>query len=54
MRETEFKNETWYAEIYEAPRCKVLNMQTEGPILNGSNVVRESTHDSFIEDEYQW
>lgn len=42
-------------DIYEAPECQVINIETECTILVGSEVgTGQATHYGFEEDRYVW
>lgn len=40
-------------QTYEAPRCRVIEMQTEGVILTGSDTTYgDTSHEGFQEEDY--
>lgn len=42
-------------DIYEAPECQVVNIETECTILAGSEgSTGQATHDRFVEENYVW
>lgn len=43
-------------EVYEAPKCQVINLEIESAVLGTSNPnsTGSATHDGFVEDNYVW
>lgn len=43
-------------EVYEAPKCQVINLEIESAVLGASNPgsTGSATHDGFVEDNYVW
>lgn len=43
-------------EIYEAPKCQVINLEIESAVLGASGTINtdSATHDGFVEDNYVW
>lgn len=43
-------------EVYEAPKCQVINLEIESAVLETSSTINtgSATHDGFVEDDYVW
>lgn len=43
-------------EVYEAPKCQVINLEIESAVLGASGTINtdSATHDGFVEDNYVW
>lgn len=55
MNEIKTKNVIMETEIYESPKCEVINLESEGSILEGSPTTTGSAkHDVFVEENYVW
>lgn len=54
MNEIKIENVIMKTEIYETPKCEVMNLDSEGTILVGSDETGSASHDRFGEDNYDW
>lgn len=43
-------------EVYEAPKCQVINLEIESAVLGASNPgsTGSAKHDGFVEENYVW